>query len=41
MQYKSVSTHTTEGLKEAESLKAAGWEIYRTGLFMVYFRIKK
>jgi hypothetical protein len=37
-EYRNVSTHTLEGLKEAERLKAAGWQIVRTGLFMVYFR---
>lgn len=40
MRYKNVSIHTLAGLKEAEKLKAQGWELYRTGLFMCYFRKK-
>lgn len=40
MQYKNVSTHTLAGLKEAERLHAAGWELYMSGLFMCYFRKK-
>ena len=37
MKYRTVDTSTLAGLKEAEKLKAAGWVIYRTGLFLVYF----
>lgn len=37
-EYRNVSTHTLEGLKEAERLKAAGWKIIRAGLFMLYFQ---
>jgi hypothetical protein len=36
-EYKTVSTHTLEGLKQAEQLKANGWKIIRTGLFMIWF----
>ncbi len=39
-QYKTVDTSTLKGLKLAETLKAKGWTIYRTGLFLIYF-IKK
>lgn len=37
-QYKTIDTSTLAGLKEAESLKANGWQIVRTGLFLVYFQ---
>jgi hypothetical protein len=37
-QYKTVDTSTLKGLKQAERLKARGWVIYRTGLFLVYMR---
>ena len=36
-QYRTVDTSTLAGLQEAEKLKAAGWQIYRSGLFLVYF----
>jgi len=35
--YRTVDTSTLAGLKLAERLKATGWTIYRTGLFLVYF----
>lgn len=35
-EYKSISTHTLEGLREVERLMNNGWRIYRTGLFMVW-----
>ncbi len=41
MEYRSVSTHTLAGQAEAARLHAAGWEAYRTGLFMIYFRRKR
>lgn len=36
-QYKTISTHTLAGLKEAERLKAAGWKIISSGLFSIVF----
>jgi hypothetical protein len=38
MKYKTVDTSTEAGLKQAEKLKAQGWIIYRTGLFLVYMK---
>lgn len=38
MKYTSISTHTLAGQKQAESLIAAGWQVYRSGLFMVWLR---
>jgi hypothetical protein len=32
-----VDTSTLEGLREAERLHAAGWTIYASGLFLLYF----
>lgn len=40
IQYRSVNTHTLKGLQAAERLKARGWIILRSGLFMVYFQKK-
>jgi len=37
LEYRTVSTHTLKGLKEAERLKAAGWKIIRSGLFTITF----
>jgi hypothetical protein len=39
-EFKTVDTSTLAGLKEAERLKEEGWSIYRTGLFLVYFKRK-
>lgn len=39
--YKTVDTSTLAGLQEAERLKASGWEITRTGLFLVWFQKAK
>lgn len=36
-EYRHVDTSTLEGLKEAERLHAAGWTVYRVGLFLLYF----
>jgi len=36
-QYKTVDTSTLKGLEQAERLKANGWTIYKTGLFLIYF----
>lgn len=36
-EFKMADTSTLAGLKEAERLQAEGWQIYRTGLFLVYF----
>jgi hypothetical protein len=36
-QYRTVDTSTVDGVREAEHLLAQGWEIIRTGLFLVYF----
>lgn len=36
-QYCNVDTSTLKGLKEAERLKALGWTIYSTGLFIMRF----
>lgn len=38
IEYKMVDTSTLKGLRAAERLKANGWQIYRTGLFLVYFK---
>jgi hypothetical protein len=37
MIYRMVDTSTLEGLREAERLHAAGWTIYASGLFLLYF----
>lgn len=37
MQYRKVDTSTLAGLRTAERLKASGWILYNSGLFMVYF----
>jgi hypothetical protein len=37
IQYKTVSTRTLKGLREAEALKRAGWTIYSVGLFIIGF----
>jgi hypothetical protein len=37
MKYRMVDTSTLEGLREAERLHAAGWTIYASGLFLLYF----
>lgn len=39
-QYKTVDTSTLQGFKEAERLRANGWTVYRTGLFLLYFSKK-
>ena len=39
-EYCSVSTHTIGGIAEAERLLANGWQIYRSGMFMIWFRRK-
>jgi hypothetical protein len=36
--YAIADTSTLEGLKKAEQLKAHGWKIIRTGLFLVQFQ---
>jgi len=37
--YKIVDTSTVEGIEQAERLQAAGWTVYRSGLFhMVFYR---
>lgn len=36
-EYRTVEVHTLAGLKLAESLKAAGWKIIRSGLFTIQF----
>ncbi len=36
--YKMVDTSTLAGLMQAEKMKASGWVIARTGLFLVWFR---
>lgn len=36
-EYKQVDTSTLKGLKQAERLKAAGWQIGSTGLFLILF----
>lgn len=38
--YEVADTSTLAGLEKAEKLKAAGWIIYSTGLFLIYFRKK-
>lgn len=35
--YAVADTSTLQGLKKAERLKEAGWTIYSTGLFLIYF----
>jgi hypothetical protein len=35
--YKTVDTSTLAGQKRAERLKANGWTITRSGLFLIYF----
>lgn len=37
-EFKLVDTSTRAGIEQAERLKAAGWIIYRTGLFLLWFR---
>jgi len=37
IKYKSADTSTLKGLKYAEWLKAHGWIIYSTGLFIIRF----
>lgn len=39
--YKTVDTSTIAGIEQAEKLQAAGWVIYRVGLFLLYFHSKK
>lgn len=41
MEYRTVDTSTLAGLKEAERLQASGWQIVRSGLFLVYFSRRK
>ncbi len=36
-EYKTADTSTLEGLKQAERLKAAGWKIISSGLFLIMF----
>jgi len=36
-QYRTVSTHTLAGLKQAERLKASGWKIIASGLYRIVF----
>lgn len=36
-QYRTIDTSTLKGLREAERLKAAGWTIAYTGLFLIWF----
>lgn len=40
-EYKTVSTHTLEGLKAAERLQRAGWKIINSGLFLIQFEREK
>lgn len=40
-EYRTVSTHTLAGLREAERLHAQGWRIIRTGLFLITFERAK
>jgi len=35
--YRTVDTSTLEGLRMAERLQAAGWEVYSAGLFIIKF----
>lgn len=35
--WKTVDTSTLEGLEEANRLKKCGWNIYRSGLFLITF----
>lgn len=37
VEYRTVDTRTEKGLKEAEKLKAAGWEIGSVGLYTIQF----
>lgn len=41
IEYKTVDTSTLKGLKEAERLKAQGWTMGRTGLFIIQFYRQK
>lgn len=36
-EYKTISLDSIENIKKAERLKANGWRIIRTGLFMIQF----
>ena len=39
VEYKVVDTNTISGIEQAERLLAAGWKVYRSGLFHVVLRI--
>lgn len=39
-QYRMIDTSTLKGLKDAERLKASGWNIDRIGLFLIWFSRK-
>lgn len=40
-EYKTESTHTLAGLRRAERLKANGWKIISSGLFLIQFERPK
>lgn len=39
-QFRTIDTSTLKGLKQAERLHMNGWEIIRTGLFLIWFQKK-
>lgn len=41
IEYRTVSTHTLKGLKEAERLHQSGWKMGRSGLFTIQFYRQK
>lgn len=40
MKYITIDTSTLAGLKRAERYKRNGWQIVRSGLFLIYFSKK-